>query len=218
MCERARALAFRSLALRSSTSQQFRWIGFARSVLPGPLLGAACPGPLAFKAIVATATAAAQSAYSLAVTEYNIAQAADAVALKSRAAAVADTYANQGARAGAILPFTSALAGLCAAASAALVEVSPYLSLPLPAIGGVFAAAASVSKARCEIDAEAAATAATELSNTPETEPIRGVVSLVELSVSSVGRRVRGARLRLQRMRERLRRRREIGGGEMPLN
>ena len=117
MCERARALAFRSLALRSSTSQQFRWIGFARSVLPGPLLGAACPGPLAFKAIVATATAAAQSAYSLAVTEYNIAQAADAVALKSRAAAVADTYANQGARAGAILPFTSALAGLCAAAS-----------------------------------------------------------------------------------------------------
>ena len=112
----------------------------------------------------------------------------------------------------------AALAGLCAAASAALVEFSPYLSLPLPAIGGVFAAAASVSKARCEIDAEAAATAATELSNTPETEPIRGVVSLVELSVSSVGRRVRGARLRLQRMRERMRRRREIGGGEMPLN
>ncbi len=36
-----------------------------------------------------------------------IAEATNAVALKARSAAVADTYANQGSRSGAILPFTS---------------------------------------------------------------------------------------------------------------
>lgn len=39
----------------------------------------------------------------------------DAVFSNIRSSAVSDTYANQSARAGSILPFTSALAGLCAA-------------------------------------------------------------------------------------------------------
>ena len=61
----------------------------------------------------------------------------DAVALKTRAAAVSDTYANQGTRSGAILPFTSALGGLCAAGAAAIVEAlpliphMPYLTAPI---------------------------------------------------------------------------------------
>ena len=46
-----------------------------------------------------------------------MASATEAVALKARSSAVADTYANQSSRAGSILPFTSALAGLCAAVS-----------------------------------------------------------------------------------------------------
>jgi hypothetical protein len=62
--------------------------------------------------------AAAQSAYYLSLAEYAIADAVSAVSMKTRSAAVADTYASQGTRAGAILPFTSALAGLSAAASA----------------------------------------------------------------------------------------------------
>ena len=77
--------------------------------------------------------------------------------------------ANQGARSGAILPFTSALAALCAAATAAVVEVLPLLpSIELeaavggifPVLGALFASAASVSKARCEVDAAAASMAA----------------------------------------------------------
>ena len=73
---------------------------------------------------------------------------------------IADTYANQGTKAGAILPFTSALAGLCAAASAFAVETLPFidmtslqtvLSFSFPFGAALFSAAASVSKARCEV-------------------------------------------------------------------
>jgi len=120
------------------------------------------------------------------VAEYSIADAVSAVSMKSRSAAVADTYANQGTRAGAILPFTSALAGLSAAASAgafnsndftvviiasilllfssyllAAVELLPFvhsypilqcgISLAFPLSAALFGAAASVSKARCEV-------------------------------------------------------------------
>ena len=55
------------------------------------------------------AAAAAQTAWFLAKAEYAIAQGSDAVALKSRQAAVSATYANQGARAGAILRFSVVL-------------------------------------------------------------------------------------------------------------
>ena len=73
---------------------------FCVTVLPAPLLGVLVPGDLAFKGIVIAAVAAAQAAYQLAQAEYAIAQGLEAVALKSRSSAIADTYANQGARAG----------------------------------------------------------------------------------------------------------------------
>ena len=67
---------------------------------------------------------------------YAIALGADAVALKSRQAAVSDTYANQGARAGAILPFTSATASLCAAVTVAVVELLPIIPSVFAQQGG----------------------------------------------------------------------------------
>lgn len=146
-----------------------RWYDFAVSVLPAPIIGALFPGAIPFKAVVVATFAAAQAAYYLCVAEFALAEAVDAVAVKARAAAVADTYANQGARAGSILPFTSALAGLCAAGAAAATEVLPFVSfLPVqsfvatifPSGAALFAAAASVSKARCEVDSIAAAEAA----------------------------------------------------------
>jgi len=102
--------------------------------------------------------------------------------LKARAAAVSDTFANQWARSGAILPFTSALGGLCAAATAA------------------------VSKARCETDASASA--ATEVASTLSAdyrakgggadsslyrvlEQWRGVAELLKLTVEGVTRKLR---------------------------
>jgi hypothetical protein len=137
-----------------------KWQSFAVGVIPAPIIAMICPGPLSFKAILCTAIAAAQAAYYLAIAEYYLSSAVEAVALKARSSAVADTYANQSTRAGAILPFTSALAGLCTAAAAAAVELLPLLqtvelqalvSMVFPSGAALFAAAASVAKARCEV-------------------------------------------------------------------
>lgn len=152
------------------------------------------------------AFAAAQSAYFLALAESTLSRATDAVALKARSAAVCDTYANQGTRSAAILPFTSALSSLCAAATAAIVELPFVEALAsagtawgtaaeiltvsfFPAFAALFAAAASVSKARCEVDAEAAklaaSTLALEYSNDeedPVLRPLKGVTELIVLT------------------------------------
>lgn len=188
-----------------------KWTTFCFSVLPAPILGSLVPGTsLATKSIIVTALAAAQSAYFLAQSEYSLARATDAVAIKARSSAVCDTYANQGSRSAAILPFTSALSGLCAAATAAIVEL-PFLdSLSatgtfgglagemvivsiFPAFSALFAAAASVSKARCEVQAEAAVQAASTLAleynadedDDPILRPFRGVWELIQLTYSS---------------------------------
>lgn len=192
---------------RSQRTTQ-KWKSFALSVLPAPLLGSLIPGSIATKAIVVTAIAAAQSAYYLAECENSLARATDAVALKARSAAVCDTYANQGARSAAILPFTSALSSLCAAATAAIVEL-PWLEalgkiggLPgtissvalvalFPSLSSLFAAAASVSKARCEVDAEAAIQAAATLAleydddKDPVLRPFKGVAELIRLTTTT---------------------------------
>lgn len=190
---------------KSSDRNKQKWINFALSVLPAPLLALLYPGPLPFRAIVAAATAAAQAAYSLARVEYTIARAVDAVALKSRIAAVSDTYANQGARAGAILPFTSALSGLCAAVTVAVVELLPFIHQPIlqsitclafPGVGAIIAAAASVSKARCEVDARAATAAATQIAGRKndnelnELSPFRTVFELVRSLIKPSVQRV----------------------------
>lgn len=185
----------------ASKRTQEKWGFFVLGVLPAPAIAALFPGGLGFKAIVAAAAAAAQTAYYLSRAEYELSRAVDSVAVKTRAAAVADTYANQGQRAGSILPFTSALSGLCAAVTVAVVEVIPFLNGPLtqalgcvafPAIGALVAAAASVSKARCEVDCQAAVAAANELSKSDDRErtgsvdPIRVTFDLVKLTLRPV--------------------------------
>ena len=196
-----------------SINGKSRWRSFVLSVLPAPIIGSLIPGAtLGTKSIIVAALAAAQSAYYLAECEYALARATDAVAVKSRSAAVCDAYANQGARSAAILPFTSALSGLCAAATAAIVEL-PFLETLsasrslvgltsemaivafFPAFSAMFAAAASVSKARCEVQAEAATQAASTLAleynsdndDDPILRPFRGVAELIQLTyVSSI--------------------------------
>ena len=106
-----------------------KWWSFAYSVIPAPIVAAIWPGNFALSCIVCSAFAAAQAAYYLANAEYSVGSASVQVAIKAKAAAVSDTYANQGSRAGSVLPFTSALAGLCAAASTAVVEVVPLVSI-----------------------------------------------------------------------------------------
>jgi len=193
---------------QSSFKTTDKWKSFAWSVLPAPIVGSLTPGDLSTKAVIVAALAAAQCAFFLAQAENELARGTDAVALKSRSAAVCDTYANQGARSAAILPFTSALSSLCAAATAAIVELpwleslgavggirgmasSAALVAIFPALSSLFAAAASVSKARCEVDAEAAMQAASTLAleyddeDDPILRPFRGVVELIRLTFST---------------------------------
>ena len=193
---------------RKSVGATQKWKTFSFSVLPAPFLGSLVPGALPTKTIVVAAIAAAQSAYFLTLAENTLSRATDAVALKARSAAVCDTYANQGARSSAILPFTSALSSLCAAATAALVELpfveslaamstTPSIMLQIvtvsafPTLAALFSAAASVSKARCLVDAEAAKQAACTLAlqyndedGDPVLKPIQGVRELVRLTVA----------------------------------
>ena len=107
-----------------------------------------------------------------------------------------------------ILPFTSATASLCAATTVAVVELLPIIPSVLaqsltmaafPLFGSLVAAAASVSKARCEVDAEAATAAANELSRTDGSDqinPVESTLELVRLSVlpylesTSLGKRL----------------------------
>ena len=201
---------------RNSKSKTDRWWYFAGSVLPAPIVGSLVGGPsLSAKCIVIASLAAAQSAYFLAQAEGVVARATDAVALKARSAAVCDTYANQGARNSAILPFTSALSAFCAAATAATVEL-PFLDTVsalygtvgevalvslFPILSSTFAAAAAVSKARCEVDAEAAAQAASTLAleydtingsgGDPVLRPFQAVKELMRLAVSSGWRSIK---------------------------
>jgi hypothetical protein len=194
---------------RKSFNSQQKWQKFAVSVLPAPLFGALIPGALPTKTVVVAALAAAESAYFLTQAEYALSRGQDAVALKARSAAVSDTYANQGARSAAILPFTSALASLCAAATAAIVEL-PFLEslaaaggplntvvemafvVAFPTCSALLAAAASVSKARCRVDAEAATQAASTLAleyddggqRNPVLKPFQSVLELMRLSTT----------------------------------
>lgn len=177
-----------------------KWTSFATGVLPAPIIACLFPGSLSFKSIVCAAIAAAQAAYYLSLAEYSISNAVDAVALKARASAIADTYANQGSRAGAILPFTSALGGLCAAASAAAVELLPlvnivelqsFIAVIFPSGAALLAAAASISKARCEVDASAAsAVASTGLTGGKgQRDPVVEVWDLIILSTTTTYQR-----------------------------
>ncbi|KAL7448140.1 hypothetical protein ACHAWC_000952, partial [Mediolabrus comicus] len=201
---------------KGSKLKTTRWWSFAFSVLPAPIIGSVVGGPnLSTKCIIVAALAAAQSAYFLALAESVVARATDAVALKARSAAVCDTYANQGARNSAILPFTSALSAFCAAATAATVEL-PFIDTvstlygtlgevavvsTFPILSSAFAAAAAVSKARCEVDAEAACQAASTLAleydgmdgtgDDPVLRPFLAVRELINLAVSSGWRSVK---------------------------
>lgn len=201
---------------QKTESYRTKWRSFIFNVVPAPIIGSLVPNTsLATKGVIVTALAAAQCAYILADCEFCLARATDAVAIKARSAAVCDTYANQGARSAAILPFTSALSGLCAAATAAIVELpfletlshtGTFLSLSsemvivsfFPIFSTLFAAAASVSKARCEVDAEAAVQAASTLAleyddsfaggdgnKDPRLRPFRGVSELIRLVCTS---------------------------------
>lgn len=164
---------------RSTDFATKKWIDFAIGFVLGPITGVFVPGSLAFKAVVVAALAAAQTAYYLANAEGLLAQASESVALKSRSSSVVETYAQQSNRNGAILVYTSAVAGLMAAVADFLhvAHIMPSLALsgpfkwkgPLlfalfPALGALVAAGSSISKSRCDINTDISNYAATKFS------------------------------------------------------
>mmetsp|Transcript_9385 Transcript_9385/g.27345 ORF Transcript_9385/g.27345 Transcript_9385/m.27345 type:complete len:510 (+) Transcript_9385:75-1604(+) len=159
----------------SSIKDRKRWIGFLWAVAPAPLIATVFPGGLGEKCIMASAVAAAQSAYQMFRGELAYAKGTDAIAIKLRIAAISEAYSNQGARAGQLLPFTSALGGLCVAAAAFLVELNPTLACVFPGVAAVFAAAASVAKARCEVDFAATNSVSSEFAQRAEASPAQNI-------------------------------------------
>ena len=150
-----------------------QWISFIWGFLPAPLLAALVAGgavdgdgfdSAAYASLIATATAATQSAYHLAVAEFNLARAVESVSAKSRTAAVAEAYSDQAKKANAQVPYANSIACFCTGIAAVLVEVAPRpYALPLP-----FAAAAAVRgaakyRSRARGDASAVAAAADQL-------------------------------------------------------
>lgn len=219
LCRRAIGIGNRRFASSSSVGRDWlsdterigakslgirkKWKNFAVALVPAPLFAMFFPGSLASKCIIAAAIGVGQTAWYIAVAEYEIARAMDAVAFKLRSAAVAETYANEGMRAGSILPFTSALSALCAASTAAAVELLPMISAVeiqvlaasfFPAGAALFAAAASVSKRRCENDAAMASSAAEKiavppkgiLQNQDSLLPVKGIIELTCRKITSV--------------------------------
>lgn len=178
----------------TSASTQDKWLSFTLNGFPGLLLGAFLPGEIQEKAIAATGIAGIQTAFSVLEAEYGIARGVEAVALKTRAAAISETYAFTGKRSSARLPQSSALAALSIACSIMVAEAcSPITVLGLtalavfPAYGAIVAASATVPKTRCEVDAEAAAVAGTELTLQQESEPVNTVLSLLALTLNPSG-------------------------------
>ena len=204
-------LSATELVLAEADTNTKKLFYFATSTIPAPLFAALCPTSLPVKAIVAATAAAAQAAYYLNDAEYELARAEDAVALKIRAKAVANTYATQGYRSAAILPYTSALGGLAVPVAAALVEITPLLNAgpgvlalvfgAFPTAAAAVAGAASISKARCQVNAAASKIAAENFADasieakdingkgTPD--PILSVVNLISLTVNSQYKAVR---------------------------
>ena len=150
-----------------------QWVSFVSGFLPAPLLAALVAGgavdgdsfdSAAYASLIATATAAAQCAYHLAIAEYNLSRAVESVAAKSRTAAVAEAYSDQAKKANAQVPYANSIACFCTGLAAVLVEVAPRpYAFPLP-----FAAAAAVRgaakyRSRARGDAAAVAAAADQL-------------------------------------------------------
>ena len=85
------------------------------------------------------------------------------------------------------------LRGRARAAAGAREACSPITVLGLtalavfPAYGAIVAASATVPKTRCEVDAEAAAVAGTELTLQQESEPVNTVLSLLALTLNPSG-------------------------------
>eukprot|EP00746_Dinoflagellata_sp_MGD_P084638 gnl/MRDRNA2_/MRDRNA2_33575_c0_seq1.p1 gnl/MRDRNA2_/MRDRNA2_33575_c0~~gnl/MRDRNA2_/MRDRNA2_33575_c0_seq1.p1 ORF type:complete len:520 (-),score=99.53 gnl/MRDRNA2_/MRDRNA2_33575_c0_seq1:127-1686(-) len=195
--------------VESNRRTRTKWLKFILHLVPAPFIAALCPGDLGWKAIVAAGFGCIQAHYSLSRAEKSIAAATGAVALKKKAAATTDYFANRSAKSSSLLPFTSILSGICAATTVFAVEFGSELTSVLgqclscatfPALGAMLAAAASISKDGAELDSKATQAAADTVAQTrigstgfsPYKQTFREIREVIGETVDKTGRLIFG--------------------------
>mmetsp|Transcript_28429 Transcript_28429/g.53258 ORF Transcript_28429/g.53258 Transcript_28429/m.53258 type:complete len:512 (-) Transcript_28429:259-1794(-) len=123
-----------------------------KAIVPSIALAVFLPGEFTYRCVIAASVAAAQVAYSLAEAETICAEVTMKVTEISKAAAKADVFANRAAAESSVLPFTSAIGGVVAVLSAALVEFNPAVAGLVPAVGGIACGVATTAASRSEMD------------------------------------------------------------------
>jgi len=193
---------------QSNNNKKYFQLGFASAL--GPFIAAVCPGPISFKCFLLCATTACQCAYYLAIAEFAVARCTDALALKMRSAATSDSYANQGTAEGSILPFTSALGGICTAGATTVgiflstdenLIVKTAVCAAFPTLASLLAAAASVSKVKCIASLDQAREAAIAI----RFDDTRKKVEVNKVIAVSLGKITQIFRLQFERMQRRRR-------------
>mmetsp|Transcript_12565 Transcript_12565/g.25588 ORF Transcript_12565/g.25588 Transcript_12565/m.25588 type:complete len:537 (-) Transcript_12565:298-1908(-) len=129
-----------------------RVVAVLKAIVPSIALIAFLPGEFTYRCVIASSVAAAQVAYSLAEAETICSEVTMKVAAISKSAAQADVFANRAMAESSVLPFTSAIGGVVAVLSAALVEFNPAVAGLVPAVGGIACGVATTAASRSDMD------------------------------------------------------------------
>lgn len=153
------------LVLSAADNQKDNWLGFGAGLVPGPLVATLAGNVgVATKAVLASAAAAAQTAWYLSVAEYSLARCQESVASKMRTASVAEAWAKQTQRANGRVPACSAVGAFAVGGCALAVEVLPvWTTFAFPCLAAFYVIRAANFRAQTKVEADAASAAADQL-------------------------------------------------------
>jgi hypothetical protein len=123
-----------------------------KAILPSIAIGLLIPGEFVFRSIISAALSALVVAYGFAKAEVVVSEVMLKVAFITKSAAQADVFANRATAAQSVLPFTSAIAGVGIALSAAFVELSLGAASIIPAFAAVAAGVGAAAATRAEVE------------------------------------------------------------------
>mmetsp|Transcript_39730 Transcript_39730/g.63749 ORF Transcript_39730/g.63749 Transcript_39730/m.63749 type:complete len:538 (+) Transcript_39730:234-1847(+) len=150
----------RILSVREATNQQLRRevamqriVPISKSVLPAIIAGLLLPSAFVNKCIISSAISAVAAAYSFAEAEAVCGECLVKVANIAKASAKAEVLANDAKSQSAVLPFTSAVAGLALAGSAIVCEFNMAVAGWIPLVGAIAAGLSNQAAAKSRQDA-----------------------------------------------------------------
>jgi len=138
--------------LRKEVAMQ-RIVPISKSVLPAIVAGLLLPSAFVNKCIISSAISAVAAAYSFAEAEAVCGECLVKVANIAKASAKAEVLANDAKSQSAVLPFTSAVAGLALAAAAIVCEFNMAVAGWIPLVGAVAAGLSNQAAAKSRQDA-----------------------------------------------------------------